>query len=70
MTAVPYNGRTLLFVVSRDISAQKKAEQEILRLNSVLEQRVNERTVELLQANQQLKDEIRERGRQELDLRV
>jgi PAS domain S-box-containing protein len=65
MTAVPYNGRTFLFVVSRDISAQKNAEKEIRRLNAVLEQRVAERTVELVQANQQLKEEIQERVRQE-----
>jgi PAS domain S-box-containing protein len=65
MTAVPSNGRTMLFVVSRDISAQKKAEEEILRLNALLEQRVAQRTVELVRANDQLKDEIAERRRQE-----
>jgi len=65
MTAIPFKGRTMLFVVSRDISAQKKAEQEILRLNASLEQRVAARTAELVRANDQLKEEIAERKRQE-----
>ena len=54
MTAVPIDGRPLLFVVSRDISTQKQAEQEIRRLNTSLEQRVTDRTAELVLANEQL----------------
>src|SRR5436190_4325680 len=65
LTAVPVGGRTMLFVVSRDISGQKKAECEILRLNASLEQRVAERTVELVMANDQLRTEIAERRRQQ-----
>jgi PAS domain S-box-containing protein len=65
MTAVPFMGRRVLFVVSRDITKQKLAEQEILRLNSSLEQRVAGRTIELVQANDHLRDEIAVRRRQE-----
>jgi PAS domain S-box-containing protein len=65
MTAIPGPEQPQLFVVARDISAHKKAEQEILRLNASLEHRVAERTVELVQANDQLRTEINERRRQE-----
>jgi PAS domain S-box-containing protein len=65
LTALSFGQRPLLLVISRDVSAQKKAEQEILRLNGLLEQRVSERTVELVQANEQLTAEVSERRRQE-----
>jgi PAS domain S-box-containing protein len=65
LTSLPSSNRPLLLAISRDISTQKKAEQEILRLNISLEQRVAERTIELVQANEQLKTEIAERRRQE-----
>jgi PAS domain S-box-containing protein len=43
--------------IVRDVSARKRAEAEILRLNEGLEQRVHERTLELAHANAQLKQE-------------
>jgi PAS domain S-box-containing protein len=55
MTAVPFGERTLLFVVSRDISEHKRAEREIRDLNASLEKRVAERTIELVRSNDQLK---------------
>jgi len=67
MTAVPFGGRTLLSIVYRDISVQRRAESEIRRLNALLEKRVAERTVELLRSNDQLKrveQELRKRGEQ------
>ncbi len=67
LTAIPSGQRTLLFTVSRDISDRKKAEREILELNTSLEQRVFQRTSDLLRANQQLKraeTELRTRAAQ------
>jgi PAS domain S-box-containing protein len=55
LTAIPFNERLLLFGVSRDISESKRAESEIRQLNASLEKRVAERTIELVQSNQQLK---------------
>jgi PAS domain S-box-containing protein len=44
----------LVTAAIRDVTARKKADQEIRELNAGLEQRVADRTVELLQANEAL----------------
>src|SRR6516162_2937891 len=67
MTAIPFGKRTLLFVVSRDISEHKQAESEIRQLNASLEKRVTERTIELVRSNEQLKrakEKLRKRNEQ------
>jgi PAS domain S-box-containing protein len=47
LTAIPFENRTLLFAVSRDISDRKRAERQILELNASLEQRVLQRMAAL-----------------------
>jgi PAS domain S-box-containing protein len=54
-TAVPFGGRTLLSLVYRDISTQKQAESEIRELNSSLEKRVAERTIELARSEEKFR---------------
>jgi two-component system, LuxR family, sensor kinase FixL len=58
-TGRPMNAAT----VSRDLTAQKGSEAQLLHLAEMLEHRVAERTAELAEANQQLVAEIAERER-------
>jgi len=51
--------------ISRDIADRKRAEESLQRSHKELEQRVKDRTADLLKANEELKKEIKERLRAE-----
>lgn len=60
---------TGVLVILRDITERRKAEDSLKEAHERLELRVKERTAELVQANEMLKQEIAERLRVELALR-
>jgi PAS domain S-box-containing protein len=65
------NGRPAGNIVAlRDISARKKAEEALQHYHDQLEELVQERTVELAEANRRLKQQIEERKRAETALRA
>ena len=54
-TAVPFDGRTLLSLVYREVSTQKRAESEIRQLNASLQKRVAERTIKLARSEEKFR---------------
>ena len=67
----PRSGRPMdIATVSRDLTAQKRSEAELLNLADMLEHRVAERTAELAKANQRLVDEIAKRERSDARLQI
>ena len=62
---VEYRGQVTRVTAVRDITEQKGTERALRRARDELEQRVEERTAELEQANQELKAEIAERRQAE-----
>ncbi len=61
------DGTPLILETGMDITQLKQADEEIRRLNAELEQRVIERTRELSEAIQTLRQEIAERARAQLE---
>ena len=59
----------LVFTISHDITERKQAEEELRQYREHLEELVQERTAELILANQKLQQEIVERKRTEEQLR-
>jgi PAS domain S-box-containing protein len=57
-------------VFSQDVTERKRAEAELVRARDELERRVEERTEDLLRANEVLQDEIAERRRVQLSLQM
>lgn len=55
-------------IVLHDITERKRVEQDIQQAHAQLEKRVKERTIELREANRELKNEISERKRTENEL--
>ena len=56
--------------IDRDISKRKRAESALEQLNSELEKRIEKLTVELMETNRQLQEEIEERMLVEDELRI
>ena len=65
----PDGRRKGLAVIGRNVTERKQAEQALRKVHTDLEQRVEERTADLRQANEQLVQEIEERKRVENGLR-
>jgi PAS domain S-box-containing protein len=58
ITAITLKEKEILYVVLRDITAWKEAEEALLRIKDALEDRVGQRTSELVAVNEQLLKEI------------
>ena len=67
---IEYHGRPAILGNIVDISARKHAEKELQKARDELEQRVKERTAELIVANRKLKREIEDRRRIEREVKA
>ncbi|MDH7501631.1 MAG: PAS domain S-box protein, partial [Verrucomicrobiota bacterium] len=67
---IKLDGQPMIQLVARDISERLRSEQALRRAYDELEERVKERTRDLLLSNTKLEQEIVERERVELELRA
>ena len=67
--AISIRGKNFIQSIWRDITEHKKMEEALQKAHEELEQRVEERTDELVKANEQLKLQIKERKQAEEKLR-
>lgn len=65
--SIPYIKDKLIYFVARDVTNIKRAEEELKKSHKQIEQKVHEKTSELVKSNQQLKYEIKERKKAEKD---
>ncbi|HOK76608.1 MAG TPA: ATP-binding protein [Verrucomicrobiota bacterium] len=70
VAVVKLDGEPMIQLVARDISERLRSEQALRRAYDELEERVKERTRDLLLSNTKLEQEIVERERVELELRA
>jgi len=68
LTAIPFRGKRILYMVLRDISARKLTEHALQRARDDLETRVQERTTELVAINRKMLEEIEVRKGMERQL--
>ena len=66
--AITYNGRKARHILVNDITKRKKTENEIRELNANLEEKIEQRTIQLAQANEILMKEIEERKKAENEI--
>ena len=71
-SAVPitYRGRPAVQVITRDITQRKMLEDQVKNHQEILEKQVQERTIDLLRTNEQLKMEVVERKEMQDELTV
>ncbi len=65
LAAMPLQGQNNVVAVVRDITERKESEQELDRYQAQLEDLVEERTLDLLEANRKLRAEVEERRQAE-----
>jgi formate hydrogenlyase transcriptional activator len=66
---VEVEGRTCLIAFARDITERKKAEEAVYQVQDELEQRVRERTAELMRLNAELEEKMAEQERAQEEIR-
>ena len=64
------NNRMVHMQVATDVTTRKQAEEKLKQVNEELENRVEERTADILKANQALRQEIKDRKRAEANART